>query len=673
MGLHCHQPVDNFKSVFEEAYNKSYEPFLSVLERHPRIKLSLHYSGSLLDWIVENKPDFVKRIKKLIEKEQIEILGGGYFEPILPMVPADDAKGQIGMLTRAIEKHFGYKPSGIWLTERVWDPALTSVLDELDIKYTIVDEFHLKQAGIKNDKVFGHYSMEGFDDFSVFASIKKLRYTMPFREPHVTIDFLKEISKRQKTSLVTFGDDCEKFGLWPHTYDWVYKKGWLEKFFGLLEENDFIRTLTFSEALREYRSMGQVEIPHSSYPEMIQWCNGSFDNFFKKYGESDLMRKRMLYISRKLKDLKEKKNIEEARKELYKSQASCAYWHGIFGGIYTPYLRQGVYKHLIKSEEALQGNDKDAEIEMISFPSNPKKNDKKNIICARNKFLTLFIDPDYAGSIFEIDYKPLSYNLINTMSRRYEPYHEKLKKRKKTGIKALKKKVDNNETIDLYEVLGVRERNLKKFLNYDPYRKFSVFCHAMDPKTSLGDFIKSTHADTSESSFFGSYTHQVERKNDSLSINLKKDTNVYPARRRSSNRVHIGQEEGRLLRLNKCIILEKDAEILIKLDLENISTKTAKFIFGIEFNWSIADDAFMRPRRQKGVREIALLDKFCGLKINHIFEKPVNAWSFPVYTLNETEKGLGKTFQEISLLFHKKLLLKSKQKYSLATRVRISG
>ena len=33
MGLHCHQPVDNFERIFEEAYTKSYEPFLGVLER----------------------------------------------------------------------------------------------------------------------------------------------------------------------------------------------------------------------------------------------------------------------------------------------------------------------------------------------------------------------------------------------------------------------------------------------------------------------------------------------------------------------------------------------------------------------------------------------------------------------------------------------------------------
>ena len=653
MGLHCHQPVDNFRNIFDEAYKKSYEPFLTVLERHPKIKLSLHYSGSLLDWIVENKPQFLDKVKRLIDRQQVEILTGGYFEPILPMVPVEDAKGQIKMLTEAIKKHFDFKPFGIWIAERVWDPALSSIFKDLNIRYTILDDFHLKQASVKADEVFGHYHVEGFNNFSVFASIKKLRYTMPFREPEVTIDFLRKLREKSNVHSVTFGDDCEKFGLWPYTYNWVYKKGWLEKFFRMLEENDWIKTMTFGEALKECDSMGKIEIPHSSYAEMIQWSNGNFNNFFEKYPASNLMRKRMLYVSRKIGKLQGTNSqitpkVEKAKKELYKSQSNCAYWHGIFGGIYTNHLRHGVYSHIIKAEEVLHSDEKTEEIEMIDLKDNPG-----NVICARNKSLALFVDPDYAGSLFEIDYKPLSYNLVDTVSRRYESYHEKLNKKRKANPGELKKKVDDNESIDLYEVLGVRERNLDKFLNYDTYRKFSSICHIMDLKTSFSDFVKSTHRSPGKDDLFGPYSHQIENKSGKLIMNLRKD--------------------GKMLRINKCIVLERKSEIFIRFDLENVSSEPAKFIFGTEFNWSIEDKSFLRQRRLGSKKELTLTDRFLGITIKHIFEKPVNVWSFPVYTLSESERGLGKNFQEISLLFCKKLALKSKQKFSMDTQIRISG
>jgi alpha-amylase len=650
MGLHCHQPADNFKSIFEEAYRTSYEPFLSVLERHPKIKLSLHYSGSTLDWILEKRPEFLKRIKRLTRAGQVELITGGYFEPILPMIPPNDAKGQIEMLTSAIKKHFDFKPGGIWLAERVWDPSLSSIFKDLsDIKYAILDDFHLEKAGVDKSRVFGHYSVSepprfGDGGFSVFASIKRLRYTIPFRDPQVTIDFLKGLCGKPGVNSVTFGDDCEKFGLWPHTYDWVYKKGWLEKFFLKLEENDWIRTLTFSEALKETGSLGAIDIPHSSYAEMSQWCGGDFNNFFRKYPESDLMRKRMLSVSERIKSL----GLEGAKTELYKSQSNCAYWHGIFGGIYTNHLRRGIYSHIINAEEIINGASQAGEVEKVQF----QEDSPKNIVCARNKHLALFIDPDYAGSVFEIDYKPLSFNLLGTMSRRWEPYHEKLTKKRRVNVKSLGRKTDEDVSIDLYEVLGVRERNLKKFLNYDSYRKSSMLCHFMRLNTSLSDFIKSRHATLGEEGFFGRHGHEIKNENGKLIINLHK--------------------KGRV-KLDKRIILEKDAEVFIKFDLENTSFRRLKFLFGVEFNWSIEDKLFLRNRSKKGLRKVELVDKFSKLGIEHTFEKPMNLWSFPVYTLNESERGIGKNFQGISLLFYRKLALGKDEKFSMGARIKISA
>jgi len=645
MGLHCHQPVDNFENVFRDAYKKSYEPFLSVLERHPRIKLSLHYSGSLLDWIAEEEPTFLKRIKVLVGRRQVEILAGGYFEPILSMVPARDAKGQIGMLMRSIKERLGFDASGVWLAERVWDPAICPIFRELGIRYTILDDFHLKQAGVKDTEIFGRYVVKNSDNFSVFASIKKLRYTMPFRNPEITLNFLNGLSfpGDSGSNCVTFADDCEKFGFWPHTHSWVYKKGWLEKFFTMLEKSDRIRTMTFGEALEECKSSGKIEIPRSSYSEMVGWSGGDFNNFFKKYPESDLMRKRMLHVSRKLHGSAD----ENAKKELYKSQSNCAYWHGVFGGFYMRFLRQGIYRHMIQAENAVSGRHTGNTIEKIRFEDNANE-----VIRAQNDFLTLYVDPNYAGSIFEIDYKPFPYNLLNTVSRRYEPYHEKLKFRRGISVDEVKKKVDRNESVDLYEVLGISEPNLKKFLNYDSYKKSSFICHLMGLKTSLSDFISSRHRSAQCGGLFGAYDCVVNNEKERSYVKLQKENGE--------------------LRFKKCLILERGPDILMKFILENISTRRLKFIFGIEFNWSLEDTCFLRNRRARRLKKVELKDKISGFNIEHTFSLPVSIWSFPIYTLNESERGLGKTFQGISLLFNRTLVLEPKAKFSMEAGIRIS-
>ena len=51
LAIHNHQPVGNFGWVFDEVYGQAYLPMLEALERHPGVRLSLHYTGPLLEWL----------------------------------------------------------------------------------------------------------------------------------------------------------------------------------------------------------------------------------------------------------------------------------------------------------------------------------------------------------------------------------------------------------------------------------------------------------------------------------------------------------------------------------------------------------------------------------------------------------------------------------------------
>ena len=63
-GVHNHQPTGNFDEVFELAVKLAYGPFLDVIEKHPGVKISFHYSGCLLDWLERNKPKKFEQWKK---------------------------------------------------------------------------------------------------------------------------------------------------------------------------------------------------------------------------------------------------------------------------------------------------------------------------------------------------------------------------------------------------------------------------------------------------------------------------------------------------------------------------------------------------------------------------------------------------------------------------------
>jgi alpha-amylase/alpha-mannosidase (GH57 family) len=140
--VHNHQPVGNMEQVFRDAFEHAYGPFLTILERHPLIKATLHYSGSLLEWLEDHEPGFLQTLHGLAERGQVELLGGALYEPILPMLRDIDAAGQMRMLTDELQRLFARDPRGAWVPERVWDPVLPRLLADAGFFYTFLDSTH---------------------------------------------------------------------------------------------------------------------------------------------------------------------------------------------------------------------------------------------------------------------------------------------------------------------------------------------------------------------------------------------------------------------------------------------------------------------------------------------------------------------------------------------------
>ncbi|GAH53194.1 unnamed protein product, partial [marine sediment metagenome] len=190
--VHSHQPVGNFDFVFREALDSCYLPFLECLRKHPKVKANLHYSGVLLEWMKENRPECLKMLRQMVESRQLEILTGGFYEPILPIIPDGDKLGQIQMLTGFIREEFGYEPVGLWLAERVWEPHLPKPLSSAGVKYLLVDDAHFKYSGLKEEQLHGYYltEEEGYT-LALFPSSKKLRYLIPFKPVGEFIKFMR--------------------------------------------------------------------------------------------------------------------------------------------------------------------------------------------------------------------------------------------------------------------------------------------------------------------------------------------------------------------------------------------------------------------------------------------------------------------------------------------------
>ena len=262
--IHNHQPVGNFPWVFQQVYEESYLPMIEALEKHPKVRLSLHYTGSLLDWLDEAHPEFLERIAALVQRNQVELVSGGYYEPILPSIPDSDKIAQINRLTEHLLREFGMKASGMWIAERVWEPSLPRFIREAGIEWTILDDVHFKSVGLEDKDLYGYYTTEDQSSaLKVYATSKAMRYTIPWRPVSETIETLRSLATRDGKRIVVMGDDGEKFGTWPGTreYCWGSDKqvGWVEEFFSALEQNsDWLYMTPLGEYARNYPASGRI-------------------------------------------------------------------------------------------------------------------------------------------------------------------------------------------------------------------------------------------------------------------------------------------------------------------------------------------------------------------------------------------------------------------------------
>lgn len=642
LAIHCHQPIGNFGAVFSKAYEMAYLPFIEVLDRHPRIKISLHYSGSLLDWLKQNQPEFLNRIRNLVKRGQVEILAGGYYEPILSLIPESDAIEQIKMLKEEILDKFCWEADGLWLTERIWEPKLPKLLNSAGIGWTIVDDSHFKSAGMNPEELSGYYltEEEGMT-LKIFGASEKLRYCLPFKLPQVSIDYLKNLYQDRKVKCVCFADDGEKFGLWPGTNKWVYEEKWLENFLVAIEKNSsWLRTQGFKQYLDQNPPTGRVYLNCASYREMMEWSGGFFRNFLLKYPEANWMHKRMLYVSKKNKN----SQLTEARRHLYMGQNNDAYWHGVFGGLYLNHLRSSVYFHLIEAEKLLQG--------LKAGFNNLEELDldcdgQREIILSNDLFSCIFA-PHRGGTLRELDFKPKSTNLINTIMRRPETYHQKIKQ------KTVNPHVKNSQPQSIHDLEKIKQEGLENFLFYDAYPRACCLDHFLPSDTTLGQFIRCEYIELGDF-IQGEYKVKTFRKGkNKIGLNLTR----------------IGKVTNQELALFKKIDIESN-ELSLNYVIENKSASVLTTRFGIEFNLSVYDNLISSKSGEMEALAFRLNDIWNGLSIEFNIDKPVWIWHFPVETVSDSESGVEKTYQELCLFFSWQLNLDVRKDWSINLSLKI--
>src|SRR2546428_634008 len=101
--VHNHQPVGNFEAVLGGCFKDFYLTVLDFVLEYSSVRLALDYSGPLLQFIEKRHPYYIERLRSLAARNQIELMGGGFYEPIPTAIPPRDALGQIRKMADWLE------------------------------------------------------------------------------------------------------------------------------------------------------------------------------------------------------------------------------------------------------------------------------------------------------------------------------------------------------------------------------------------------------------------------------------------------------------------------------------------------------------------------------------------------------------------------------------------
>lgn len=671
--FHNHQPVGQLDHVTEHSTHVSYLPLVEALERFPRIKVAMHYSGTLLDWLKQNYAEMIERLGALVARGQIEMLSGGYYEPALCVIPDEDKIGQIEKLSAELDETLGSKASGMWLAERIWEPHLARPIAQAGLRYTIVDDTAFEMAGFDIERdLFGYYiTEEEGHAVALFPTQTALRHAIPWEPVETLLEWLRERAV-QPDRLALMGDNGEKFGTWPGSYEHCWGDGKYidELFTTLLLNEEWLRTTTPGEYMAGHGPLGRAYLPTASYQEMGIWSmppqegarlaelrrkyererrsdvtrflhGGLWRNFMVKYDEINHLHKRVVMVSRKVHAMRRGRKRERALDLLWAAQGHTPYWHGLYGGVYLFNVRVANYANLLAAETAADTEDARMSLERLDFDC-----DGYEDIVVSGSPLNAIWSPARGGPLLELDFRPAPYNLYNVMTRRRETYHADLVRA------AAENRIvtpQSNEA-ESPRMVRAKEPGLERLLIYDWHRRASFLDHILGPSTTLDEFYRAHYAEQGD--FIDQPYKVVEAVCDGVMarVTLRRDGHVWIGEMRRPLTVQktFNLHEGNpAVEVVYTLVQEGESPIDLRFGVETV----VGFDAGGDLRYASVRINDGERLSLNGLREVEAVTQYCAdtnlhnLTLRTELGRPAFLWQFPLETITLSEVGFERGYQ----------------------------
>jgi hypothetical protein len=497
------------------------------------------------------------------------------------------------------------------------------------------------------------------------------------------------------------GDDGEKFGAWPTTWQHCWGEGrWVDRFFEALEANaDWLTTTTPSDWLADHAPIGRVYVPTGSYAEMgewalpategpvfaevlhraqtegrpeARWLRGAFwRNFQVKYREINDLHKQMLRTSEKVAAMAPGPLRAIAIDHLQRGQSNDCYWHGLFGGIYISHMRLATYEHLIAAEDlADTASDHLHATELLDLDM-----DGLDDVRLAGPGQVVTVDLAEGAGIGSWDVRAVRHALGAVLRRRPEAYHLRLRAHEAALVAAAAASgsdggaghsdgsddgggpgqppaPEGDGPASIHDLVMAKEPGLADQLHYDPYERRSGLVRFLAPETGPAAWA------TAEADELGD---AVDRPYALVSLE--------PGRLVATRDATVRSADGdAAVRIVKTVDIGGDRRsptLALTLSVENRSSVTVRARLGLEWTltmlggggnpsawWEVdgVRSAHDGHGSAVGISGLSQGNDHIGIAVGTTLSEPADAWWAPVETVSNSESGFERVYQGGGLL-----------------------
>jgi alpha-amylase len=369
-----------------------------------------------------------------------------------------------------------------------------------------------------------------------------------------------------------------------------------------------------------------------------------------RYPEANEMYARMLAVSSRVEGIRragaaDPAALSEATQALYRGQCNCAYWHGAFGGIYLPHLRNAIYKELIVAEKAADRAE-GRRGEWVEATTADYDFDGRTDVRLGNESLDAWIAPAKGGMLYELDLRDQEHNLLATLDRRPEAYHEQVLAG--PGVA--------RSVVDASQLAKFKQEGLERMVRYDRSRRKSLVDHFWDCDVSADAIVEGEALERGDFAA-GAYEASIRRNPGRIQVLLSRTGNAW----------------GIPFTLSKAVTLDAGSRALeIAYKLEGLPPDFRQHL-AVEFNFAgmpaAAAGRFFYDElgREAGdlgqqldlphMRGIGLVDDWLDIDAGLSFGQASNGaatgvWTFPIQSVSQSEGGFELVHQSVVVMPH---------------------